>query len=96
MTGPGHWHWRGGTYLDHQGYRWVWTPSGYQQEHRLVAEQMLGRALAPEEVVHHRNEDRLDNRPHNLLIVPDRGTHSIDFHLRRDEHGRFQRRRTVL
>jgi len=38
-------------------------------EHRVVAEQKIGRALLPGEVVHHLNRDSLDNRPENLAVL---------------------------
>lgn len=50
-------------------------------EHRIVMGQKLGRPLFDDESVHHRNDDRLDNRPTNLELWSrgqPRGRRTID------------------
>jgi len=42
---------------------------GYVFEHRLVAEQTIGRYLRKDEVVHHLNRITDDNRPENLAVM---------------------------
>lgn len=37
--------------------------------HRVVAEMMLGRELTADEVVHHKNGDKTDNRPENIEVM---------------------------
>ena len=48
--------------------RWLVHGRRTELEHRFVMAQMLGRALSADESVHHRNGDRLDNRPQNLEL----------------------------
>jgi transposase-like protein len=40
----------------------------YVYEHRYLMEQKLGRLLGPDEMVHHKNDDKLDNRLKNLEV----------------------------
>lgn len=65
--------WRGGSYVDRWGYKMVLAPhrgkcNPYVAEHVLVAETKFGRLLKRNEVVHHINGRKHDNRPDNLLV----------------------------
>lgn len=65
-------------FTESNGYRFIYSPDrgqkhAYAAEHRLVAERaILGRALNPGEVVHHKNGLRTDNRPENLEVLQKR------------------------
>lgn len=45
------------------------TKNGYVLEHRIVVENNIGRLLLPNEIVHHKNELKKDNRFENLIIT---------------------------
>lgn len=47
-----------------------------RHEHRVVAEQMLGRALHKGEVVHHIDGDKRNNAPENLMVFPSQSEHA--------------------
>ena len=53
---------------------------GYVLEHRLIAEQKLGRRLESNEVVHHIDGDRTNNHPDNLTVCASVGAHIAKFH----------------
>lgn len=50
-----------------------------RQEHRVVAEQKLGRSLDSNEVVHHNDHNKRNNSPENLTVMT------------RSEHGKIHR-----
>jgi HNH endonuclease len=41
----------------------------FEQQHRLIMEDLLGRKLDADEMVHHKNEQKTDNRPRNLEVL---------------------------
>ncbi len=84
VRGEDHYRWNRDQLLSSHGYIKVRVsadhhladPNGYAYEHDLVAEQMIGRELAVDEVVHHKNKVKTDNRPENLAVM------------KKDEHAR--------
>lgn len=82
-SGPQTGRWNGGQTINQYGYRYILQPdhpnangNGYVAEHRLVMEFILGRLLSLEEVVHHRDHNRLNNFSDNLFVFPNSSLHA--------------------
>ena len=82
-SGAKHPRWKGGR-AESGGYRFVRkpehpraNPNGYVREHILVVENILGRFLPENAVVHHVNGNGLDNRPSNLVVCEDDPYHHL-------------------
>lgn len=74
-----HYRWK----LNTQGYRTIHLPehpnsnkAGYIAEHRLVVEKFIGRYLTKEEVVHHIDENKQNNKIENLMIFKSARDHA--------------------
>ena len=75
--GPQNPYWGGGRYKNHaSGYILSYNPNhpfcnkrGYILEHRLIIEKFMGRYLRGNEIVHHKNKAKDDNRIENLEII---------------------------
>lgn len=81
--------WSGGKHLQN-GYYVIFMPDhpysdskGFVYEHRLVAEQTIGRFLKPEEVVHHIDRNKINNDPNNLMVLKNQSEHN-KLHRRED------------
>ena len=77
--------WKGGRSIASNGYVLIRVGKshhlsdvrGYAYEHRIVAEQKLGRKLRDGEQVHHRNGNKQDNQPENIEVMQNAAYHHV-------------------
>jgi hypothetical protein len=73
---------KNGEYYNKQlGYIMVYDPVRRMcvPKHRMVAEQRLGRRLGPNQLVHHKDDDKRNNTPSNLRVET-RHDHNVHRH----------------
>lgn len=68
------------------GYVLIRVGLQFIPEHRLVAEEILGRQLTREEVIHHIDHNRQNNHPNNLALFENQKAHS-HFHTQIKQFG---------
>lgn len=69
LSGGNHFRWRPIKQMKKK-YKWAKADDGFwNYEHRIIMERHLGRKLGRNEVVHHKNNNHLDNRLENLEVM---------------------------
>ncbi len=87
--------WQGGRIIV-DGYYYVYHAThphkrlgNYVLEHRLIIEKKIGRYLFKDEIVHHKDRNKLNNALNNLVLLKNQSIHN-QYHLKsRNKQGRF-------
>ena len=83
--------WKGGEKITSEGYIEVYKPehpralkqsgrSAYVKKHILIVEKFTGRYVSLKEVVHHLDNNKLNNNPGNLYLFTTAGKHTAYHH----------------
>lgn len=75
------------TYIDKNGYKRFRDSN--KLVHRHVSEMVLRRKLCPNEVVHHKNRNKLDNRRSNLWVFPSQSIHDKTHKKDKKKYGKW-------
>ncbi len=84
-SGEKHYRWNGGVKKQNNGYLYAKAEiehpkkdnGGYVLQHILVAEKALGKHLPEKTIVHHVDENKLNNRNNNLVVCEDIAYHLL-------------------
>lgn len=95
-TGPSNHNWKGGRSIASNGYVLIRVGEGhpdadvrgYAYEHKLVAQQTLGRKLCKGEQVHHKDHNKQNNHPDNLIVAASLAHHKV-LHRKADSRNRL-------
>ena len=69
LWGVKHPRWKGGRIKNSNGYILIQLNGNRYLEHRLIVEKFLKRKLRSDEIIHHKNRLKDDNRLENLEII---------------------------
>ena len=88
--------WKGGRFIDSEGYVRIRHGRSYVLEHRLIVENYLGRNLAPVEVVHHIDGDKINNRIENLQLLKSHKEHVAQHNVHQALYGKVSEKHPLL
>jgi hypothetical protein len=60
----------GDTRVAQNGYEYTRTEAGWMLTHHYIAAQLLGRPVAPDELVRFKDKDRKNLNPNNIEVIP--------------------------